>query len=211
MMSARLFRLLSSGAMGVLLLCTAQGAAAQQRDTTSYLHPGDALELRVWPDSALGGKFLIEKSGEVFLPFVGRIPVAFRDLDSLRAELRQRYTALMQNPVVTLIPEYRIGIFGGVARPGLYRVDPTTTVLDAVSMAGGFRNDAKPADMRIVRSGRTFRVNGKEVLAGDVTQDVALRSGDRIVVPRSVFGLRYLPMFLQSAILALTLYNIIRR
>jgi polysaccharide export outer membrane protein len=80
-------------------------------------------------------------------------------------------------------------VMGEVAQPGSIPMRGAMTVLQALAMAGGFREFANPKDIRILRkspgvlqSVETIRFNYNDAVKGH-TQPVFLKPGDMVVVP----------------------------
>lgn len=185
--------------------------AAQEAQSVPGLRPGDILQIRVWPDSTLSGSFPVEANGEVLLPFLGPIVVFGKGVAELRQELQDRYGEMMRMPVVSVTPQFRVNLLGGIASPGLYFVDPSHSLMDVISLAGGFRDNARLDKLRIVRGGQVFGVDAEAALKGETTVGaVRLQSGDRIVVPTRSFGARHVLIVLQSMSLIIGLINLIR-
>src|SRR5690606_4114189 len=113
------------------------GVAIPRREAV-VLRPGDVLRIDVWPNQELGGNFVVEESGLVYLPFLGSITAAGTTIDDLRVRLRNGYAEAIQNPVVTVSVIFQVGVLGEVVRPGVFEANPTTTFMDAIGMAGGF-------------------------------------------------------------------------
>ncbi len=89
--------------------------------------------------------------------------------------------------------ERRVYVVGEVAHPGVYRIGPTSNVLEGILLAGGFSTMAQPAATKIIRGG----LARPEVFSSDVTallakndqaQNLELQSGDIVVVPRGFIG-----------------------
>lgn len=170
------------------LLFTAKAPAVHAQDRTNVndilsLKAGDILRIRVWPDSTLGGDFVVEETGLAYLPIMGQVRVAGRSLKDLRSELRTRYGEAFRNPVVTVTALYHVSVTGGVVRPGIVQVMPADGLYDAIDLAGGFRDDAKPQAVQIMRDGKVIAVDAR-VENGATAEAMVLKSGDRIVVPR---------------------------
>jgi polysaccharide export outer membrane protein len=76
-----------------------------------------------------------------------------------------------------------------VARPGAYLLTSSTTVLDAVAMAGGFKDFAKQKSIYVLRQApdgaqQRLSFNYKEVIKGkNPEQNIRLQAGDTVVVP----------------------------
>jgi polysaccharide biosynthesis/export protein len=82
-----------------------------------------------------------------------------------------------------------VNILGMVARPGAYLLTSSTTVLDAIAMAGGFKDFAKQKSVCVLRQApdgtqQRLLFNYKEVIKGkNPEQNVRLQAGDTVVVP----------------------------
>jgi len=160
------------------------GVTTMVAEAEYVLERGNHIRVRVWPDSSLGGTFPVEDDGNVYLPVIGTLPVAGKTLSTLRAELRSRYSQEMRNPTISVSPLFNVSVLGGVLRPGLYQVGPTHTIFDAISMAGGFSDTAKEDEVAIVRNGVRYEIDAEQAMkAGTPDLLMALKSGDRIVVP----------------------------
>lgn len=192
--------------------------AAQSQGITKALpgettvRPGDVLEIGVWPNEELGGQFVVEESGFVYLPILGRIQATGISLARLREELRNGYGSLMKNPVVTVTPLVRVGVVGSVQRPGTYMANPTQNVFDILLEAGWVQPNADLAKVRIVRDGQAIPINAESALEGGTPPALLeLQSGDRIVVPaRNEISLRAIFTVVHSLLLAANLVQRIR-
>jgi len=175
--------------------------------------PGDALKITVWPDEQLGGEFVVEESGYVYLPVLGQVKAGGVSVEELRARLREGYSVAMKSPVVGITPMFRVGVLGQVQRPGVYAITPTQSLFDVIALAGGFGAEANQEKVRIVRSGEVVEVNASAMLErGELGNDLMLRSGDQIVVPTASRGLslsdaRSVLFVVQTVLLLVTLAN----
>jgi polysaccharide export outer membrane protein len=76
-----------------------------------------------------------------------------------------------------------------VARPGAYLLTSSTTLLDAIAMAGGFKDFAKQKSIYVLRQGpdgteKRIPFNYKDVIKGkNPDQNISLQAGDTVVVP----------------------------
>jgi polysaccharide biosynthesis/export protein len=113
------------------------------------LGPGDVLQIQVADEPDLNGKYLVSDSGEISVPMVPK-PVRAEGLTTtqLSAAIARELKAaeILQQPVVSVfVDEYHshtITVVGAVVRPGLYAVETHTTVLEAISEAGGLLPNA---------------------------------------------------------------------
>ena len=168
----------------VFLLVSAPVPASGQAvpDAPSVrLRAGDAVRLDVVDEPALGGDFSVDESGRVLLPLVGLVPVAGRDFEDVRREVGAAFARELSNRPVRITPLLRIAVLGEVRTPGLYPVDPTFTMGDVLSLAGGLGPEADRGSVELVRDGRVVEAANALDL-GALSQ--RLRSGDQIVVGR---------------------------
>ncbi len=174
---------------------------------------GDVLRIRVWPDATLGGDFAVETTGAVNLPLLGAVPVVGRNLEEIRADLVARYTEeAMRNPVVSLTILFPVSVLGEVRLPGLYVFQPTNTLFDAISEAGGLTDRATSDGITLIRDGQEtiINVDGTSGFAtGDL--DLFLRSQDRIIIDRSSISGATVLQIVQTALAVVTLITIINR
>ena len=179
--------------------------AELQRELEQYeyrLGPGDVVSVIVYDHPELtipagsertasetGNR--VRPDGTMFYPYVGRVQVAGMTLEELRGLITRRLSEVITNPQVEVgIAAFRsqkIYVSGAVERPG---VQPLTivplTVLDAISEAGGARNDADWHNVLLNRDGREERISLFAMLRqGDLTQNRLLRDGDLLHVPTS--------------------------
>jgi polysaccharide export outer membrane protein len=91
--------------------------------------------------------------------------------------------------MVQQINSEKFNILGQVAKPGSYPLTNSATVLDAIAVAGGFRDFAKQKAIYILRQspgGGETRIpfNYKNVIKGkSPEQNIKLEPRDTIVVP----------------------------
>ena len=121
----------------------------------------------------------------------------FRQPAGLRSDWNKTLPASLKNyiaePEVTVIVQQinsqKFNILGQVNRPGAYVISNSATVLDAIAVAGGFRDFAKQKSIYVLRQnadGTQTRIhfNYKEVVKGqNPSQNVKLQPSDTIVVP----------------------------
>jgi protein involved in polysaccharide export with SLBB domain len=81
----------------------------------------------------------------------------------------------------------RINVLGAVQKPGLYSVDPTMTIADALAAAGGATQMGDQHKIELVRDG--VRIS-ERINSGTKIGETSLRSGDQIFVPERSFIVR---------------------
>jgi polysaccharide export outer membrane protein len=90
---------------------------------------------------------------------------------------------------VTDVRSYRVSVLGEVQRPGVLQLKSDTTVLEAIALAGGFRDFASPGKIMILRKNGDGQAQKIPFNYNRVVKDnrgegnVTLKSGDVVVVP----------------------------
>jgi protein involved in polysaccharide export with SLBB domain len=176
--------LVLAGAAGAVLPAQAQSPAAEPPNS---LRPGDAVRLRIWREPDLSGDFPVDESGVVVFPKIGALRVTSEDPVRLKAHLTRSYATYLTNPSIEVQVLRRVQVLGAVDKPGLYAVDPTMTVADAIALAGGVTSRGKENTLELRRNGE--KVSGN--LSGRVMiGQSSIRSGDQLYVPERSWASR---------------------
>ena len=174
------------------------------------LRPGDMLKIAVFRDKELTGDYPIDARGYVQIPGLGVIKAAGLDptevTDRLRLALIERGFA---RPEISVQPMIRVSVLGEVRSPNMYPVDPGTSLLQLLTVAGGPTDRARLQDTRVIRDGRAFRVDMDGGLRGSAAGRVVLYSNDVVVVGRKKgFTNENLGLTVTAASLVLAILNI---
>jgi len=143
------------------------------------LRPGDAIRVAVWQEPDLTGEYTVDQNGVVVFPLIGKRQVTGISADSLEQRLTADYLEYLESPSVDVTVLRRISILGEVRQPGLYPVDLTMNVTDALALAGGLSPLADRKKIQLVRNGQVVT---DRLGAGTALASTAIRSGDQIVV-----------------------------
>jgi polysaccharide export outer membrane protein len=167
--------------------------------TPSGLIPGDAVRIQVWREADLSGTFTVDERGFVTLPLLGEREVNGLEPSALRATLLSGYEEYLQNPSIEVTILRRINVLGEVRSPGLYPVDPTISLADAIALAGGITTTGDPNKIQLVRDDEVI-IRGVDQAAAISASDI--RSGDQIVVGQKSWFSRNIAVVLGSTIAA---------
>ncbi len=118
----------------------AQQAPSPQLAT---LGPGDGLRLRIYREPDLSGEFVVDERGVVVLPKIGEWRVTGIPADSVRGAIRAALRQFLATESIEITPFRRVAVTGAVLKPGLYPVDPSMSVADALILAGGVAPSGK--------------------------------------------------------------------
>jgi polysaccharide export outer membrane protein len=175
--------------LSLLLLGGAWVAAAQTPLGTFQV--GDRVWLDVEGEEQLSDTFTVGPGLLLTLPVIGDIALAGVARSRIEPYLTQALGHYVRHPMVRARALVRIAITGQVTRPGFYAVPTDLVLADAVMLAGGATPDARLDAMRVERGERRLLKAGaiaRAVARGMSLDDLDLRAGDRIVVPRRSGG-----------------------
>lgn len=162
-------------------------------DNSYVIGDDDILAINVWNEPDLKQPVPVRPDGKISLPLVGDIQAAGRTPVQLQQDIATKLQNYIQHPDVTVIVQKinskKFNILGRVMKPGAYPLSTTTTVLDAIAVAGGFQDFAKQKDIYILRQtpgegDSRLHFNYKDVIKGkNLEQNIKLKPNDTIIVP----------------------------
>jgi polysaccharide biosynthesis/export protein len=195
------------------LAVAACGAVTAAQSAGDYvIGPQDVLTIQVFDQADLGGKYSVETDGTFSFPLIGRVKAGGLTLRAFENELKAKLAdGYFRDPQVSVAVEQyrsqRVFVMGEVRQPGPVPLTGGMTLIEALARAGS-TNATASGDVSIVRAARgategpvlpdqdaateVFRTSIRDLEGGAMSQNVALRDGDTIFVPRSetvyVFG-----------------------
>ncbi|MBI2216250.1 MAG: polysaccharide biosynthesis/export family protein [Candidatus Rokubacteria bacterium] len=170
---------------------TAPRGLAPAVPTDYVIGPDDVLFVTVWKNDTLSKQVPVRPDGKISLPLLHDIQAAGLTAMQLQDKIAVALGEFMPNPevsvMITDVRSYRVSVLGEVNRPGVLQLKAETSILEALAMAGGFRDFASPSKIMVFRKdsyGNThkLRFNYNKALRGD-EDNLALKTGDVIVVP----------------------------
>jgi len=166
---------------------------ARGHDNSYVIGNDDVLSINVWKETEISRSVPVRSDGKISLPLVGEVQAAGSTPLRLEQDISAKLKNYIAEPEVTVIVQQvnsqKFNILGQVNRPGSYPIANTATVLDAIAIAGGFRDFAKKKAIYVLRQnsdGRQTRMpfNYKDVVKGkNSEQNIKLQPRDTIVVP----------------------------
>ena len=161
------------------------------------LGPEDLIDVVVWKNPDLSRQVVIRPDGRVSLPLIGDVLASGFTADQLASDIAERFKAYKENPSVSVnvvaVNSYYVFMVGEFNGPGKLQFKTYTTLLQAISLAGGFSQFASRNDMTIVRN--LVNADGKirelriPIRYDDLISDeggvynITLLPGDTIIVP----------------------------
>lgn len=163
-------------------------------DTT--LGPGDVFSVRVYGEDAMTGKHQVAPDGTIHFPLLGAVEVGGLEPTEVAQKIQSalRDGDLLRDPHVSVYVEAyaskRVSVVGAVANPGTFALEPGMTVVQAISMAGGFSSladrDGTVVTRRVAEEIIRYRVPVARVTKGQA-EDIEVAAGDIIFVPERLF------------------------
>ena len=170
-----------------------QPAEKGRSDDSYVIGADDVLSINVWKEPDVSRSVTVRSDGKISLPLVGELQASGETPRQLEQEITKRLQSYISEPEVTVIvtesKSQRINILGMVARPGTYMLTGSATVLDAIAMAGGFKDFAKKKSIYVLRAGpdgtqKRISFNYNEVIKGvNPEQNIKMMPHDTLVVP----------------------------
>ena len=173
---------------------TVEATATKAHDDSFVIGNDDVLAINVWKEPDVSRPSVpVRSDGKISLPLVGEVQASGRTPLKLEQEIAAKLKNYIAEPEVTVmvqqINSQKYNILGMVNRPGSFPISNSATVLDAIALAGGFRDFAKQKAIYVLRTnadGTQARLpfNYKEVAKGkNPAQNIKLQPRDTIVVP----------------------------
>lgn len=175
---------------------TKPGAAPEVKTVEdTALGESDVVEIKVFREPDLAGVYRVAPSGEIDFPFIGKVIVLGKDANAVAEEIRARLAdGFLKNPQVSVfVREHnsqKIHVLGQVNKAGTFSYQPGMTIVEAITLAGGFTKLAATNRVRVTRV-----IESKEqvfdVPVGDIGSGKApnfqLRAGDIVFAAEAIF------------------------
>lgn len=155
------------------------------------LGPGDVIFVSMWGDESLSSNYRIGPDGDITMPLLGAVTLAGLTREQAATRLEEHLTEHYIAPdVVVIVSEFNnnnVFLLGAFEAPGEYKLEGQASLLQALSLAKGFREDADRSALNITRgAGTVIRINLDELLrGGNTTLNVPLQPGDVLFLPEN--------------------------
>ncbi|MHB8783887.1 MAG: polysaccharide biosynthesis/export family protein [Desulfobacteria bacterium] len=165
--------------------------AISQASSDYRMGPEDQIRVSVWENAQLTLDLVVRPDGKISMPLIQDVVAEGRTAAELATTIHDRLLTFIKEPQVSVIvlqvnaPKYFV--IGNVTRPGTYPLRSETSVLQALSLAGGFTQFASPRSIKLIRNAagkqEVRKVNYNKIIDEDGEGNYLLKSGDTIVVP----------------------------
>jgi polysaccharide export outer membrane protein len=154
------------------------------------LGPEDVIEVFVWKEPDLSTTVTVRPDGKISLPLANELEASGKTAGQLQQEIAERLQKYIVKPVVNVmvkqINSLKISVLGEVRKPDVYKIKNRITVLDAVAMAGGFTDLAKPNRVIVLRNEdatqKRYVVNVNQVVGEKSVAPFYLQAMDTVYV-----------------------------
>jgi polysaccharide export outer membrane protein len=156
--------------------------------------PEDVLDISVWKNADLSRVVTVRPDGMISLPLVGDIKAAGLSPEQLKTSIEKKLREYSETAVVSVIVQavnsYKVFVLGEVRTPGVQVYKTNATVLQAITLAGGFTEYASKNSMMLIRKNKDgseekIRLRFKDLVSDNdkENKNMVLKPGDTIFVP----------------------------
>lgn len=194
--------LLAMGAT-VLLVTGCAGSSAppptqKVPTTTAYvIGPGDQMMIYVRNNPDISMSVPVRPDGKISIPMVQNMMAAGKTPGQLADDLEGALSKYIRDPLVTVVVTSFQGVYSDQIRVVGQATVPQSlpyrsgmTLLDVMIQVGGLTRMAAGNRAKLVRTinGKktTYGINIQALLSGDISQNVPMRPGDIIIIPKSL-------------------------
>lgn len=195
-----IFRMVLALALASLML----GGQGHAQSSSYRIQPGDRLDITVIEDATLNRNALVGPDGSISLPLAGTVRAGGQTIEAVERNITEllapnfavrpnvfvALSALAPEPLPSELDTVGVFVLGQVGSPGRIEVEPGTTLLQAISLAGGLERFAATKRIQVRRTDpqtgqeRLFLFNYRDVERGAaITSNLAVHDGDVILVP----------------------------
>lgn len=169
---------------------TGERADINQAIQAATLGPGDSVAVRVYLHKDLDGNYVIAPTGSITFPLLGEIHCEGLTPDGLGKLIAARLAAgYIRNPQVIVsidkLNSKNVYVLGKVSKPGKFVFADRMTIIDAITLAGGFAALAEKNYTIVTRNDRRIPLPVEKIMQG-LARNFFLEPGDIVFVPQSI-------------------------
>lgn len=156
------------------------------------LRQGDLIQVSVWGEDKLQKESLVLPDGNITYPLAGRVEVVGLTSTEVEKKIAEKLKTYLPDPQVSVVIVSITGnlahVMGKVLKPGQVLMTGPMTVLDALSVAGGFDKFADRNNIKVLRNTpqgqKAIPVYYDQLIRGErLESNIILNPGDTILVP----------------------------
>jgi polysaccharide biosynthesis/export protein len=153
--------------------------------------PGDQIDVRIWGQINADQRLVVDRTGAVFIPQVGRVNLSGLQFAQLEGAIRSSVGRVFRNFELSVnmgqLRSIQIFVMGHARRPGTYTVSSLSTLVNALFVSGGPSQQGSMRNIQLKRAGQLVTKFDLYdlLLRGDKSKDAALQPGDVIFIPEA--------------------------
>ena len=172
----------------LILICSPIGLLHADNTKSYKILPGDVLDVSVWGDKTLVKVIRVLPDGSISFPLAGHVSVAGLSSSEIEMRITEKLKKYLPDPELTVIVQSTDGnkvyILGKVNKPGIIQLQGPMTILQALSISGGFDRFADLEEIKVLRDKKVMNVNYSDLIRGkDLESNHYLQANDTILVP----------------------------
>ena len=156
---------------------------------------GNMLQIKIYGEAGIQTIFRVDELGYITHPYLGRVKLSGLSVSQAERYLENQLSGdYIVNPNVTVfvMEHSHFSVMGEVKKPGNYEITGRVSLIEALTIAGGFTPIANPRNVKIIRktdeSETTLRVDTAKITeSGDMPNDFYMEADDIVIVPKSFF------------------------
>ncbi len=151
--------------------------------------PGDELLIQAWGQVTLNSRFIVDRSGSIYIPQAGSMHVAGLSFGQVRDFLKSQMGRVFRNFDLNVnmgeLRSIQVFVVGQARRPGSYTISSLSTIVNALFATGGPTPQGSLRHIQLKRGGNVVvDFDLYDLLQrGDKSKDVQLLPGDVIYIP----------------------------
>jgi polysaccharide biosynthesis/export protein len=181
--------------ISILTMSSGAETALVKRDARYRLSPSDVIQVNFRLSPEFDANVPVQPDGFITIPNIGDVKVADLTLSDAVKAIKEKASERLNDPEVTVelkqfqAPYFIVG--GQVASPGKIEFHGHVTAIQAVQLAGGFKEGAKTNQILLIRriddqNAETKLINYRRVLQHyQANEDVDIQAGDMLYVPQT--------------------------
>jgi len=167
-----------------------------ERSSEYLLGPGDTLNIVVWENTALSVVVPVRPDGKISTPLIDDMQASGKTPSQLSQDMEAVLAEYLRTPEVSVIvtgqgAANQIQIVGEVVNPQALSYRDGLNLLDLVVSVGGMTEFAAGNRANLIRQTEIgqieCQVRIKDLMSGDMSQNIEIYPGDVLVVPETRF------------------------
>lgn len=160
------------------------------------METGDVLNISVWQIKDLQRTVVVRPDGKISFPLIGDVEARSVTIEELRKDIEKKLSKYIRIPQVSVI----VGAFGGKRAVvidesgggGIIRFAEPIRIIEALAMAGGYKEDVNLHKLYVIRGGLTRNDEPKIIVVNahkifreaDMRENILVQSNDVIFLAR---------------------------